>query len=124
MKTFILTAGTVVLFVIANRLALHFGETRRWGVLAACGLTATLAYVLFSSLSVTRGLAVTSAVIDILIVVGSVAWGVLLRAERLTAIQSIGILLGIVATLMTLLGESGTAKPVPSRLVGTMSNHR
>lgn len=114
MKTFLLALGSVALFVIANRLAQHFGETRRLGILLVCGITATIAFALFGQVSAAKGLAATSAVIDILIVIGSVAWAVLLRAEKLTMVQTIGIVLGIMATLMIMLGEAGSEKPLPN----------
>ena len=105
MKIFALISGAVLMFVIANYLAMQYGETRRLTILAFSGLAATCAYYFFGHLAATKGLSVTSAVVDILIVVGSVALGILFRGERLTLVQSLGILLGLAATPMILLSS-------------------
>lgn len=99
MKILLLTAGAVVMFVIANSLAASYGDTKRWQTLAICAVAATLAYVFFGKLSALQGLGLTSAVVDVLIVLGSVAVGALLRGERLTTMQTVGIVLGTIATV-------------------------
>jgi drug/metabolite transporter (DMT)-like permease len=111
---FLLIVGAVVLFIVANSLAVRFGETRRYAVLAACGITATIAFALFGQLGAKKGLAATSAVVDILIVVGSVLCGVLTRGERLSPFQILGVILGIAATWMILVGSSHTIAPTES----------
>src|SRR5262245_7926171 len=111
MKTVVLAVGSVGMFVIANSLAVQYGETRRLIVLAICGLTATAAYVFFAQMGANKGLAATSAVVDILIVVGSVLVGVVLRGERLALLQIAGIVLGMAATGMILLGGRSVAAP-------------
>ena len=105
MKTILLAAGAVGMFVLANSLAVNYGETRRLAVLAICGLTATAAYVFFAVLGAQKGLAATSAVIDVSIVIGSVLVGVALRGERLALVQIAGVILGLAATAMILLGS-------------------
>ncbi len=111
MKTIVLAAGAVGLFVISNSLAVHYGETRRLAVLAICGLSATSAYVFFAFLGAHKGLAATSAVVDVLIVVGSVIVGVVLRGERHAVVQIVGVVLGIAATAMILFGARPVAAP-------------
>jgi drug/metabolite transporter (DMT)-like permease len=111
---YFLLVGAVVLFIAANSLAVYFGETRRYAVLAFCGITATIAFALFGQLGAKKGLAATSAVVDILIVVGSVLCGVLMRGERLSPLQIVGIVLGLAATWMILVGSSQAIAPMES----------
>jgi drug/metabolite transporter (DMT)-like permease len=111
MKTILLAAGAVGLFVLANSLAVQYGETRRLAILAICGITATAAYVFFAFLGAHKGLAATSAVVDVLIVVGSVLVGVILRGERLAPVQVVGIVMGLAATAIILFGARPAAAP-------------
>ena len=111
MKTIFLATAAVGMFVLANSLAVHYGETRRLAILTLCGVTATVAYVFFALLGAHKGLAATSAVVDVSIVVGSVLVGVALRGERLAIIQIMGVVLGLAATSMILFVARPIAAP-------------
>jgi drug/metabolite transporter (DMT)-like permease len=77
-----------------------------WVVIAA-----PLSALCFGLVGARMGLAAVSAYINTGIVVGGVLLGMLLRAERLTEPQKIGVILGFLAMLLLNLGKAPPASP-------------
>ncbi len=93
----LLVLVSAALFIGANVLSTRFGETRNISVFFGMAVLAVLGFTAFAPLAARFGMARMCVVTDVLIALGSVLVGVLIKHEKLTFWQVTGIVFGVVA---------------------------
>ncbi len=98
MKVEFLVAGlAVVMFATGDAFAAAWGKSGRWTWFAAMLVAGTAAWVLFAYLNKTVPLASASAIVNLGLVLTSLAVSVWVFGERLLPLEKAGIAVGLVA---------------------------
>ena len=107
MKIDVLISSVVLLcagmFILCDGLSAHWGKTGSGRSLVIVMLLSPLSYSAFAFINTRLNLAVTAALVNIVVVVGGALVGVLVFKEQLSSMQYVGIALALVSvTLLNL----------------------
>lgn len=96
----IYTLGAAALFILCDSLAAHWGKTQSWVSLAIVLVLGPFAYILFGLLNESKSLAVSSGMVNIMLIIGTVLVSVFVFKESLTLREWIGLGFGVIALVL------------------------
>ena len=95
-----LIIGTASLFVFSDFLSAHWGKTGNIYSIIVMIFIAPLGYFFFGVLNKKMSLAISSVLVNLMIILGGVLIGIFYFKEILTLKQIIGLLFGAVAIIL------------------------
>jgi len=94
------TIGAAAMFILCDSLAANWGKTKDLKSLIIVFLLGPIAYVVFGLLNQTKSLAISSGMVNILLIAGNVLVGVLIFREILSPREWLGLGFGVVALIL------------------------
>lgn len=88
------------IFVLSDYLSAQWGKTSSTTFFVLMVVTAPIAYIFFGVMAKWNGLAVTSGLVNTWIVIGSIAVGLVFFKEKITQVQTVGLLLAVLAVYL------------------------
>lgn len=100
MTKWFIVLGSALLFILSDSLSANWGKNGNvWSLVIMC-FVAPVGYVLFGLLNRNTSLSVSSGLVNIFLIIGTILIGIFYFDDVLTTRQSFGLIFAIIAVIL------------------------
>jgi drug/metabolite transporter (DMT)-like permease len=96
----LLVAGSSIILVLCDILATYWGKTGNLLALISMSILAPLGFILFALLTQSKGLAISSGIVNMIVLLIGIGVGVGVFRDEITTRQVIGLLMALGAIVL------------------------